>query len=494
MKKLIAFLSVCAMITCTFASCGREETEESNEKSVSVSESEAETSETETETETEEDTTEVETTTEPVTEEETTEATTEKSSEDLVGMWYMENENGTFVGLDIKDDGKVDMFTDITETLHFTADGNVFIDGDVLPIDYDDKNLVITFHGEEIVNMTKDTGDVDSYDGEYTLLSGAIYDEISTDESYDIGFIVNGEMMFVDCRNIMSYTTSNDFISFKSLYNFNLDDNLYFDDAKHEYEVSGDTLTIFYEDKYESDIVLKKFDFATYKPSVKTSTESNTSVEKSTSVEKNTSTKNEVSTNETISDDNKTTDGSIIGMWLSPDDSSYGFNFEEDMTGGIFVDATEMAHFTTDGKFFISAMTLEAENIDYDGTTLTVSLMGTEILSMTRNDENNPDSFDGSYTFVSGSFYDGMVTSMCDSFGIDEEDAVLYAIVTGEQMYIEFAKIFEYSAEDGVLTVSGLENLDLPDGSITEYEFSDNKLIMTDPDGTSEIFEKIELS
>lgn len=486
MKKLIAFLSVCAVITCNFASCGKEEAEQSNEKSVSVSESEAETSETETKTE--EETTEAETTTEPVTEEETTEATTEKSSENLVGMWYMENEDGSFVGFNMKDDGKVDMFTDITETLHFTADGNVFIDGDVLPIDYDDKNLVITFHGEEIVNMTKDTGDVDSYDGEYTLLNGVIYDEISTDESYDIGFIVNGEMMFVNCRNIMSYTTSNDFISFNSLYNLDLDDSLYFDTDEHEYEVSGDTFTIFDAGDDGSDIILKKFDFATYKPSVKTSTESNTSVEKTTSAE------NEVSTNETISDDNRTTDSSIIGMWLSPDDSSYGFNFEEDMTGGIFVDATEMAHFTADGKFFISSMTLEAENIDYDGTTLTVSLMGTEILSMTRNDGNNPDSFNGSYTFVSGSFYDGMVTSMCDSFGVDEEDAVLYAIVTGEQMYIEFAKIFEYSAENGVITLSGQGSLDILDGSTAEYEISGDKLIMTDPDGTQDILEKVELS
>ena len=491
MKKLIAFLSVCAMITCTFASCGREETEESNEKSASVSESEAETSETETETE--EDTTEAETTTEPVTEEETTEATTEKSSEDLVGMWYVDDEDSDFIGFNIKDDGKIDMLLDFTEMTHFTTDGGLFMDGKILAseyIDYDGDNLVVTVNDKEAFNMTKDSGDADSYDGEYTLKSGVMYDSISNDENYDIGIIVNREMLFLTYRNMISYTTNDNILSLNGLKNLDYD----FDTDEVEYELSADKLTLFEADEDGSDIILKKFDFATYKPSVKTSTESNTSIEKSTSVEKNTSTKNEVSTNETISDDNRTTDGSIIGMWLSPDDSSYGFNFEEDMTGGIMVDATEMVHFTADGKFFISAMTLEPENIDYDGTTLSVSLMGTDMLTMTRNDGNNPDSFNGSYTFVSGSFYDGMVTSMCDSFGVDEEDAVLYAIVTGEQMYIEFAKIFEYSAEDGVLTVSGLENLDLPDGSVTEYEFSDNKLIMTDPDGTSEIFEKIELS
>lgn len=488
MKRLIALLSACAVIMCTFASCGKDEAEESSEKSVSVSE--AETSEIETKTE--EDTTESETTTESVTEEETTEATTEKSSEDLVGMWYMENENGIFIGFNIKNDGTVDMFTDITETLHFTADGNVFIGGKIAEpecIDSDDKNLVITFNGEEIVNMTKDSGDADGYDGKYTLKSGVIYDSVSTDESYDIGIIVNGEMMFVDCRNIMSYTTSNDFISFKSLYNFNLDDNLYFDNDKHEYEVSGDTLTIFYEDKDESDIVLKKFDFSTYKPSVKTSTENNTSVAETTSSE------NEIFTDEIISDYNITTDSSIIGMWISLDDSSYGFDFEEDMTGGLLLDATGTAHFTSDGKFFVSAMTLEPENINYDGTTLTVNLADTEILSMTRNDGNNPDSFDGLYTLVSGLFYDDMVTSMCDSFGIDEENAVLYCMVTGEQMYIEFAKIFEYSTSDGIIIIlSGQGGADILDGSVAEYEISGDKLIMTDLDGTQAILEKVELS
>lgn len=487
MKKIIALLMFCTMITCAFTSCGKDEAEESSQKSVSVSESKAETSE----TETEEDTTEEETTTESVTEEETTQTTTEKSSENLVGMWYMENENGNFIGFNMKDDGKVDMFTDITEILHFTADGNVFIDGDVLAsecIDYDDKNLVITFRGEELVNMTKDSGDADSYDGEYTLLNSLIYDKISTDESYDIGIIVSGEMMFVNCRNIMSYKTNNDTISFNSLYNFNLDDGLYFDTAEHEYKVSGDTFTIFEADKDGSDLILKKLDFATYKPSVKTSTESNTPVEKTTSAE------NEVSTEKTVSDNNRTTDSSIIGMWLLPDDSSYGFRFEEDMTGGIFVDATETVHFTSDGKFFVSTMTLEPENISYDGTTLTVNLADTEILSMTRNDGNNPDSFDGLYTFSSGLFYDEMIPSMCDSFGIDEENAVLYCIVTGEQMYIEFAKIFEYSAENGVITLSGQGDLAVLDGSTAEYKISGDKLIMTDPDGTSAIFEKIELS
>ena len=486
MKKLIAVLSACALITCSFASCGKDEAEESTEKS--VSESETETSETESEAETEEDTTEEETTTEAVTEEETTETAIENSAEDIVGMWYTEYEDGSFMGFNVKDNGKIDVWIDLTEMFHFTADGGLFIEGDILEseyIDYNGKNLVMTFNGKEGFNMTKDSGDADSYDGEYTLKSGSLYDDVSNDGHYDIGVIVNGEMIFSAYRDMLTYTVNSGIVSVEGLEEMDYD----FDTAELKYEVSGDTLTLSKVDDDSDDMILKKFDFETYKSTLKTSVEDNTS--ESTSIEKS---GNEVSDSETVSDTDRKTDGSIVGMWISPDDASYGFNFKDDMTCGILVDSTETVHFTTDGKFFMSQMTIEPDGISYDGTTLSVNLMGTDILTMKRNDGNNAESYDGSYTIVSGSFYDGMVISMCDSFGIDEENANIYAIVNGEQMYIELGNIFYYTAENGLLTLNGLENFDIPSGSAVEYEFSGDKLIIKNDNGENEILEKVELS
>lgn len=481
MKKLIAFLSACAVITCSFASCGKEEAEESNEKSVSVSESEAETSETETETE--EETTEEETETEAATEEETEEASAEEADSDVVGMWYMEDD-GMMMIFNVKDDGNVDAVIDVTELTHFTADGGMFIDGDILEpeyVDYDGKNLVVAVEDEEAFNMTKDSGDAESLDGEYTLNSGIMYDSVS-EGGEDIGVIINGEMLFASYRNIISYTTDNGVVSLAGLENLDYD----FDTAELEYEVSGDTFTLFDPEEDGEDVILKKFDFKTYKPSVNTSTETATSGEDS---------ENEVSEGETISDSDRTTEGSVVGMWISPDDSSYGFNFRDDNKCGILVDATEMVHFTSDGKFFMSEMSIESDGITNDGTTLSVSAMGNDILTMKRNDGSNSGSFDGSYTLVSGAFYDGMALSMCDSFGIEDGNATIYAIVSGEQMYIELANIFDYTAEDGLLTMDGLENFDIPSGSAVKYEFSGNKLIIMNEDGTGEeIFEKVELS
>lgn len=483
MKKLIAFLSACAVITCSFASCGKEEAEESNEKSVSVSESEAETSETETEAEEETTEEETETETESATEEETEEASAEESDSDVVGMWYMEDD-GMMMIFNVKEDGNVDTVIDITEIVHFTADGGMFIDGDILEpeyVDYDGKSLVVTINEQEGFNMTKDSGDAESLDGEYTLNGGIMYDSVSEGGNYDIGIIINGETMFSAYKNVISYTTDNGVVSLAGLENLDYD----FDTAELEYEVSGDTFTLFDPEEDGEDVVLKKFDFKTYKPSVNTSAETATSGEDS---------ENEVSESEEVSDGDRTTDGSIVGMWFSPDDSSYGFNFRDDNKCGIVVDATEMVHFTSDGKFFMSELTIEPDSISNDGTTLSVSVMDADVLTMKRNDGNSSGDFDGSYTILSGSFYDGMVMSMCESFGIEESEATIYAIVSGENMYIELANIFEYTAEDGLLTMGGLENLDIPSGSTVEYAFSGNKLIISNEDGTEEIFEKTELS
>ncbi|MDE6425858.1 MAG: hypothetical protein K2K89_06950 [Ruminococcus sp.] len=480
MKKLIAVLSVCMMITCSFASCGDEKTEESSEKSVSVSESEAETSE----TETEEDTTKEETTTEIVTEEETTETTTEteNSVSEVVGMWYME-EDGVMEILDVKEDGNIDAVIDVTGMTHFISNGGIFIGDEVFDsecIDYDGKNLVITVNGKEAFNMTKDSGDTDSYDGEYTLKSGVMYDSVSDGGNYDVGIIVNDEIMFSAYRNVVSYTINDNIVSLNGLKNLDYD----FDTAEVEYKISGDTLTLFEGNDDGSDIILKKFDFATYKP-VSVSTESTESAEDD-KTEKST----EKKTSE-IPEEDRTTDGSIVGAWYSGD--SYGFRFDENGSGGVFVDATEMLHFTKDGKFFMSEMTLEPETINFDGTNLSITMQGNDILTMTRNDGNNPDSFDGIYTFKSGAFYEGMAISLGESFGVEPENAIVYAIVDGEKMYVEFTGLFRYTAENGNAVFEGLESMGIPDGSAIEYEFSGDNLIIDNQDGTEEILTRIDL-
>lgn len=468
MKKLTALLVACTMMTCAFVSCGDDKASESSaEKSVSETEAETETTEEET---TEEETTEPETTTGPETEEETTEsASAEATDESIIGMWAME-EDGTIAGMNFIDDSSFSMWIDITDMAHFTSDGDFIIDGEAIDSDlisYDGTTFSINAEGQDLWTMTKESGSPDSYDGEYKLVSGLMYDSVALYEGVDVYVIVNGETMLADYRNILTYTVDGNKISMSGLDKIDANEDGTLDTT---YEIKDGTLTLKDFDE-DGDCVMARFDPSdiTAVPSRKT-------------------TDDEIS----ISDEGRTTEGSVTGAWYSADDT-YGFRFAEDGTGSVFTDATEMLHFTADGKFFVSTMTLEPENVQYDGTKLSVNVQGTDMLTMTRNDGSNPDSFDGKYTFESGAFYEGMVTSMGESFGVKPEEAVVYAVVDGEKMFVEFAGLFSYSADNGSLAFEGLESLGIPDGSAVLYEFSGNNLIFTDGVNEKIILEKIDL-
>lgn len=466
MKKLIALLTACTMI-CAFVSCGEDDKkDEVSEKSVSETEK--------IEPSTKEKTTAEETTEETTAEETTEEETTESSSADetdeaLLGMWYMED-NDLVMGLNVIDNKNIGLWVDMTETTHFTADDEFVISGEVISdefISYDGETFSVTADGEDVWTMTKESGSADSYDGEYKVISGMVYDNLHMYEGSDVYVIVSGENMYVDYRNMLTYTIDDDNIFISGLDK--VGDSIG-STVETTYEVKGDVFTI-KEIENGEDWKLKRFDLSDPVKIASQKTKTATSVD--------------------IPEEDRTTEGSIIGAWYSVD-STYGFRFDENGTGGVFVDATEMLHFTDDGKFFISSMTLEPENIQYDGTTLSINMQGTDMLTMTRNDGSNPDSFDGEYTFASGAFYDGMVSSMGESFGVKPEEAVVYAVVSGEEMFVEFAGLFSYSADNGSLAFEGLETLGIPDGTAILYEFAGNNLIITNGNDEEMVLEKID--
>lgn len=225
-------------------------------------------------------------------------------------------------------------------------------------------------------------------------------------------------------------------------------------------------------------------------------TEPETEEETEKETEEETEPETEKDTEEETEEENDfsdaTTEGSIEGLWVSEEDL-YGFVFENDLTGGVLADASSMIHFTSDGELFMSSITVAADSVNYDGTTLSVNVEGTDMLTMKRNDASDPDSFDGEYTFVSGAFYDGMVSSMSESFGISDGEASVYAIIEGEKMIVKFANLFTYTAEDGELTISGnFESLGIPDDSTIEYKFSGDNLILVNGEYDIMVFTKVE--
>lgn len=280
MKKLLAVLTVCTMLTCAFASCGNEKEESSeSKKDISVSDSSEEDTtaeevtkeETETTTETTEETT-TETTTEEVTTTETTTETTTTTSvdeteeengesieedtktdfesiinsegvtdENILGMWFAE-EDDVVMGFNFKEDGNADIFMDMSELIHFTSDGKLFMSDAVLEsdyINYDGSTLAVTVNEQDAFTMTKESGSADSFDGVYAMKSGAIYDSLmaSVDESTEIVVIVNGENFYSGYRNMFRYSANGEIVTMTGLETIGMEN-----DGQSKYVVNGDSI------------------------------------------------------------------------------------------------------------------------------------------------------------------------------------------------------------------------------------------------------------
>lgn len=278
MKKLLAVLTVCTMLTCAFASCGNEKEESSeSKKDVSVSDSSEEdttaeevtTEETETTTETTEETTTETTTEETTTTETTTETTTSVdeteeengesieedtktdfesiinsegvTDENILGMWFAE-EDDVVMGFNFKEDGNADIFMDMSELIHFTSDGKLFMSDAVLEsdyINYDGSTLAVTVNEQDAFTMTKESGSADSFDGVYTMKSGTIYDSLMTsvDESTEILVIVNGEKLYSGYRNMFRYSANGETVTMTGLETIGIEN-----DAQSKYLVNGDSI------------------------------------------------------------------------------------------------------------------------------------------------------------------------------------------------------------------------------------------------------------
>lgn len=467
MKKLTALLVVCTMMTCAFASCGDDKaTEISTEKSVSETEAETEAStaeETSGEESSEEETTMQET------EEETT-AEADISEESILGMWYTEEDN-VLMGFSFKESGNVDVFMDITEMTHFTADGKLFMEDVSLESEFDGTTLSVNFNGQDILTMTRYSGSSDNLDGEYTLLSGVFYDNmVESSGNSSLYTVVNGETMYLGYRDILTYTTDGNNISISGLEKMDFEGG---DNLNTTYEIKDNVLTIPELDNGD-DMVLSKFDISAVPQKTTADTAEDTTV--------------------SIPDEERTTEGGILGSWYATDGNAYGFQFEENGTGGMFIDTTEKLHFTADGKLLFAQMTLEPKCINYDGTNLSVTFQDIDVLTMKRNDADDPDSFDGKYTIISGDFYDGLVSQLSERFGTTTEDNTVYAIVDGEKMYIEIADVFTYTADNGSISFKGLmAGMGIPDDTAFSYEFDGKNLIFTDMSNDEMIFEKFDL-
>lgn len=269
MKKLIAFLTVCTMMTCAFGSCGKDKDSESSaESSISATKKE-EVSETETtiepttETVTETTTSATTETTTETTTQTTTETTTETvttstsaesdtqsetvetiaqsdvSEESIIGKWFTKADDDTFMGFDFKENGNIDMFVDISELSHFTTDGKLVMQDVTFNSQFDGTILSVNVNGTDLMTMSKYDGGTDTLNGTYNLLSGSLYDNMIQSGQSNISIIISGEKMYLDYQDMLTYKIDGNNISMSGFENLDSD----IDSVVSTYEIQGNQVT-----------------------------------------------------------------------------------------------------------------------------------------------------------------------------------------------------------------------------------------------------------
>lgn len=284
MKKLIALLACCSMLTFSFAACGdKDDDDDSSKKSKTSSSAVADdededddTDESEDEDKDAKDTKDKDSDDEDEDndkdskdsddEDDTDDADdkdSEKDSDDaddedddddfsysssdveeqLLGTWETTVSGNIIERFVFKENGKFDLLVDWSQYFNVKGD-KVYIGGsDVTSFtEFDGKKFNISNNGSDVMLMTKKSGSSDSYDGEYTINGGVLKDTI--DQQYpdqDMTIIVDGENSYIAMNDITTYTIEDDIIKMK-----NTPDKLFgnYDDLASKFELDGDKLTL----------------------------------------------------------------------------------------------------------------------------------------------------------------------------------------------------------------------------------------------------------
>ena len=272
MKKLIALLACCSMLTFAFASCGDKDDDDDSSKKSKTSSSAVADDEDEDEDEDESEDEEKDTKDtkdkdkdsddedDEEKEKETKSSDDEKDSDDedddddsslsssdveeqLLGTWETTVSGNIIERFVFKEDGKFTLLVDWSQYFSVKGDKVYISSTDVTSFtEFDGKKFNISNNGSDVMLMTKKSGSADSYDGEYTINGGVLKDTI--DKQYpnqDMTIIVDGERSYIAMNDVTTYTIEDGILKMK-----NTPDKLFgnYDDLASKFELKGDKLTL----------------------------------------------------------------------------------------------------------------------------------------------------------------------------------------------------------------------------------------------------------
>lgn len=258
MKKLLALLLACSTMTVVLAGCGSKKDKSSDKSSSSSVSESSEDSDSSEESESSSDSSSDSSSGSSV-------STIEAGQVDtnLVGDWYSEEMGGNFC---FDDDNRMLMSIDYSSIMYFDSNKTLMMSGVECPSTYDGTTLDVsidssvlngtTAEGESSAEAStmslmslerKDAENADSIDGEYTLISGELYDELAAslyngDAGTRISAIINGETLMLK-MDICEYSADGATLSIinDEMNIFGFEEG---EDTNCEYSISDDTLSL----------------------------------------------------------------------------------------------------------------------------------------------------------------------------------------------------------------------------------------------------------
>lgn len=198
-------------------------------------------------------------------------------------------------------------------------------------------------------------------------------------------------------------------------------------------------------------------------------------------------------------------DTEIIGKWWN---GTNGYIFGDDRKVSLVMDFSAMnINFTSDGEFNKAGEIIGKDDIQYDGKNLMVNYKTIDennmadvniIISMERNDAENPDSFDGSYTIYGGL----LMEYLAENVGISltdikkDDDIEFLAEVDGESLILTVENYCDYETVGNSIEMFSkyMDYIDESADSVKyDYKIDGDTLTMTySGAGLIETYERVE--
>ena len=167
----------------------------------------------------------------------------------------------------------------------------------------------------------------------------------------------------------------------------------------------------------------------------------------------------------------------LVGKWamsdLSNTDQSVdggGIIFTDDGKGSVYLDTSSLLHFESEG-LNVGGTTLAKDYIKESGDTLTVDVMGNEMIGLKKLEAK--EGYDGKYSLESGILYDSIVQGMekQGNASFDKENLNITIDFDGAKSEVVFNDLFTYTTKGKKLEVSGFAGFLNGDGDKATAEF-----------------------